>query len=311
MSESLGRRIDEHRAPRMELALGPLLFHWPEAVARDFYARIADESEFDRVYLGEIVCSKRWPLADAWLPAVAGRLERGGKQIVWSSPALASSVRERRVSAALAGRDGLVEINEVTALAERAGAPFVAGPLLNIYNELAVEEFVRRGCVRLCANIELSVDAIAALHRAAPALELELFAFGRLPLAISARCYHARRHGLHKDGCLFACGRDNDGMEARTLEGAPFLAVNGVQTLSYTYQCIDVPRATLADAGIGALRLSPHSGDMVGLANAFRAYERGALEISALRAAAQRVAAPAVLSSGYLHGQAGMIAAVL
>jgi collagenase-like PrtC family protease len=291
---------------RMELTLGPLLFHWPEDVARDFYARIADESEFDRVYLGEIVCSKRWPFTDKWLPEVAERLRRGGKAVVWSTPALPSATRERRVALALARRDDLVEINETTALAVRNGAPFVAGPLLNIYNEDAAAEMIRLGCTRLCANVELSLESIAALHRAHPELEIELFAFGRLPLAISARCYHARRHGLHKDGCLFLCGRDADGMDASTFEGQPFLAVNGVQTLSHAYQCLDVDRTVVAAAGIGALRLSPHSGDMIALARAFRGYERGAIDLDALRAAAKAAANGAALASGYLRGGAGV-----
>ena len=293
----------------MEITLGPLLFHWPEPVARDFYARVADESEFDRVYLGEIVCSKRWPFTDEWLAPVAERLSRGGKAVVWSSPAMPSTPRERRVCDALAARAGLVEINDVAAFTARAGRPFVAGPLLNIYNELAAARLASRGCVRLCANVELSLDAIGAIHRACPELELELFAFGRTPLAISARCYHARRHGLHKDGCKFLCAQDPDGMAASTFEGQPFLAVNGVQTLSHAYQCLDASREAVADAGVGALRLSPHSGDMIALARAFRAYEREKIGPDDLRHAAREVAGAASLASGYLRGEAGVAAA--
>src|SRR5690606_35782502 len=101
--------------------------------------------------------------------------------------------------------------------------------------------------------------------------EIELFAFGRLPLALSGRCYHARHHGLHKDSCRFVCDRDPDGMEVRTLDGDGFLAVNGIQTLSHAVQVCDAAPDELAAAGVKALRLSPHSCDMVAVACAFRA----------------------------------------
>ena len=57
----------------MELALGPLLFNWPVSRVERFYAEIADESPFDRVYLGEVVCSKRLPFLE---PALARSAER-------------------------------------------------------------------------------------------------------------------------------------------------------------------------------------------------------------------------------------------
>lgn len=290
----------------LEIAIGPLLFHWPEAMAADFYARIAEETDVDRVYLGEIVCSKRLPFIGPALRRAAERLERAGKQVVWSGLALPGTGRERRIAGAHAKDERLVEINDLTSLAGRpSGAPFVAGPLLNIYNERAAEVLIAKGCVRLCANVELSLAAAAAISRNCPALELEIFAFGRIPLAMSARCYHARRHGLHKDGCLFLCGGDPDGMEASTVEGQPFLVVNGVQTMSYGYQCIDAPRDSLLEAGVTALRLSPHTGDMVSLANAYRGFANGSIERAELRRAAAVVAGKADLINGYVHGRAG------
>ncbi len=40
----------------------------------------------------------------------------------------------------------------------------------------------------------------------------EVFAFGRMPLAFSARCFTARHHRLKKDECDFRCRDDADGM---------------------------------------------------------------------------------------------------
>ena len=101
-------------------------------------------------------------------------------------------------------------------------------------------------------------------------VELEVQVFGRLPLAVSARCYHARARNLHKDGCRYVCGEDPDGMELETLDGNPFLAVNGTQTLSYTYCNLVRELEELRAMGIGRFRLSPHDVDMVAVARIFR-----------------------------------------
>ena len=47
----------------------------------------------------------------------------------------------------------------------------------------------------------------------------EAWAFGRLPLAFSARCFTARHHHLNKDDCGFRCLEDPDGL---------LLAIGGV-----------------------------------------------------------------------------------
>ncbi len=47
----------------------------------------------------------------------------------------------------------------------------------------------------------------------------EVFAFGRMPLAFSARCFTARHHRLKKDECDFRCRDDADGLLLATSEG--------------------------------------------------------------------------------------------
>lgn len=291
--------------PAIGLTLGPLLFHWSAERIVDFYARVADEAPVERVYLGEVVCGKRSPLVSHALAEAAERLTAAGKEVVWSGLGLPATVRDRRAIAALAGTSDLVEVNDISGLLDRA-APFVAGPLLNVYNEAAAKELADRGCVRLCANVELSLEAVGAIARACPGLEIEIFAFGRLPLALSGRCYHARRHGLHKDACQFVCERDPDGLRLSTLEGRGFLAVNGVQTLSDGVQLADMAPRALAGAGVTALRLSPHTSDMVAVAGAYRAFLDGRLEAEALRARVEAAGPPGPLINGYLRGAPGM-----
>ncbi|MDP2010256.1 MAG: U32 family peptidase [Phenylobacterium sp.] len=291
----------------IEIVLGPLLFNWSPQRIADFYAAVAEESDLDRVYLGEVVCGKREPFISGPLAEAAERLTRAGKTVVWSTQSLPTTPRDRRGVAQLAGGEGLVEINDISALAHRPpSAAFVAGPLLNIYNEAAARELMARGCVRLCPNVELSLPAIGRLAQACPGLEIELFAYGRLPLALSGRCYHARVRGLHKDSCQLVCDRDPDGLAVRTLEGQDFLAVNGVQTLSHGTQVADLPIAELRAAGVGALRLSPHTGDMLKVIAAFRGFSQGRLSPQDLAARIREAGPPGPLVNGYLHGRAGV-----
>ncbi|RSB41327.1 U32 family peptidase [Brevundimonas sp. 357] len=289
----------------MEIALGPVFYHWSSERLAAFYESIAAEPAIDRVYLGEVVCGKRSPLTEHALAAAAERLIEAGKTVVWSGLALPATVRDRKAIAALSQVPDLIEVNDVSALLVREG-PFVAGPLLNVYNEGAVEELARLGCVRLCPNVELSLEAIGEIAARRPGMEIELFAFGRLPLALSGRCYHARSHSLHKDACQFVCDQDPDGMTLRTLEGEPFLAVNGVQTQSYGIQMPDFSVTELRAAGVNALRLSPHTGDMAAVARAFRAYADNSLTARELAENVRAVVSSTPFVGGYLHGQAGV-----
>ena len=290
----------------MELAIGPLLFNWDSSRVETFYARVADETPVDTVYLGEVVCGKRQPLLQNALARAAGRLEDAGKTVIWSTLALPATPRERRLATDLAADpDHLIEAGDMSAVWSRAPAPFVAGPLLNVYSAPAAAELMRLGCVRLCTNVELPLSSIAEIARACPELTLELFAFGRLPLALSSRCIQARMEGLHRDACRYVCDRHPDGMDVATVEDQAFLAINGLQTLSHGCQLVDRPIEALKAAGISALRLSPQTLDIVALAVDFRAYADGHIPADELAARVRALGPPGPLVSGYLHGAAG------
>ena len=287
------------------LTLGPLLFNWPAERYRDFYYRMADEAPVDRVCLGEVVCSKRTPFIQDSLASVIERLERGGKQVVLSTLALPTLNREMKYAASLASSGHTVEINDVSQIPVVRGRPFHVGPLLNVYNEATVEYLATLGACAIALPPELSKASIIAIAGASRRVAIEVWAFGRVPLAISARCYHARAHNLTKDSCQFVCERDPDGLTVETLDAQGFLAINGVQTLSYTYCNLIHDTVGLAQSGVASFRLSPHSCDMIVVAKTFRAVLRG--ELSADEAAHQlselRIGAP--FSNGFVHGTAG------
>jgi len=255
---------------KAKLTLGPVLFNWPVEKWRDFYFRMADEAALDCVQLGEVVCSKRLPFFEPVLADVIERLQSAGKEVVLSTLALIMSKREMDIVRDLTAMDDfLVEANDVSTAALLAGKPHTIGPFINIYNEGTLAFFAKKGATRVCLPVELSAHTLAVLAKD-KAAELEVLAFGRLPLAVSARCYHARAHDLHKDNCQYVCAEDPDGMDLDTLDGEPFLAVNGTQTLSYTCNNLIEELGRMRKMGINRFRLSPQDIDMVGVARAFR-----------------------------------------
>ncbi|TPK55841.1 U32 family peptidase [Mesorhizobium sp. B2-4-19] len=290
---------------RIALTLGPVFFHWSPDRLLDFYRRIADEAPVDRVHVGEVVCGKRMPFSDPAWPEIIERLERAGKEVVLSTLAAPATVRERRSIEDLCTDERLVEINDVTALPSRSGKPFVTGPFLNVYNEASAQFLIQRGARTICPPVELSLAAIGDLARSCPEAEFEIFAFGRLPLALSGRCYHARIHGLHKDSCQFTCEKDPDGLAVDTLDDQPFLAINGVQTLSNQVQAFCPAPADLISRGVRRIRLSPHTSDMVEVAKTYRAladgseYPKDALFILSC------LDLPGTLVDGYFHAKPG------
>lgn len=296
-------------APRREaakLTLGPLLFNWPVADIRDFYFRIADEAPVDIVYLGEVVCSKRLALFEPCLQEIVERLEHAGKEFVHSTLALIMSEQEADAVRAIAEQPGvIVEANDISCAAMLADRPHVIGPFVNVYNEGTLDYLVRNGAVRVALPAELPARALAVLAKAAAGVDLEVQVFGRLPLAISARCYHARSRGLHRDGCRYVCAEDPDGMDLDTLDGEPFLAVNGTQTLSYRVCNLIRELDQLRRMGVTGFRLWPQAVDMVAVARVFRDVLDGRREAEWGDARLTELVDVAPFSNGFYHGREG------
>ena len=293
-------------SPAMELSLGPLLYHWPAGDRRDFYFRIADEALIDVVYLGEVTCAKRAPFFAPYEEAVRARLERAGKQVIRSTLALVMDARDmEEVEHAVEDAGGLVEANDITCAALLEGTPHAIGPFVNVYNEDTLAFLAGRGAVRVTLAAELPARTLAKLADTDRSVIVEVQAFGRLPLAISARCYHARANGLHKDGCRYVCANDPDGLEVETIEGAAIFAVNGTQTLSHGVCNLIGELAALRAMGVGCLRIWPQSCDMVAVAAAFRDVLDGREDAGAAEARLSTLVPWAHFTNGYYRGREG------
>lgn len=293
--------------PEMDLTVGPNQFFWEAAAVRAFYEALAG-APVARVVLGEVVCSKRLPYWQDEIPVAVDALMAAGKEVALTTLALVTLKRERRRTADLAEIGLPVEVNDLTALRFLpAGQAFWVGPLINVYNEGTLRWLAARGARRVCLPPELPIASIATLARVAGDLgvAVEVWGHGRLPLAISGRCYHARLHDRAKDNCQFVCGIDPDGRDVETLDGQPFLAVNGVQTLSQSTASMALQVEALRGVGVSALRLSPQSGDFAGICADYAARIAGRLSGHALAARLAAQVPGGRLSDGFPGGPAG------
>ena len=292
----------------LKLSLGAIQYYWPKQTVFAWYDRIAD-TDADIIYLGETVCARRHELRLAdWL-AIADNLAASGKEVLLASQTLLESESDLKRLRKIAKQARYpIEANDMGAvkLARDHGHPFVAGSSLNLYNEHTLALVRRLGAYRWQPPAELSRDKLATLLAAsADPGETELFAWGKIPLAYSSRCFTARHYNLNKDNCQFRCLEHPHGMSMDTREKTPFLTINGIQTMSHGSQCLLAHHADIAALGVGILRLSPqleHMAEIISL-------HRQTLDGSIAAADALRELAPLALGAlvdGYWHGNPGI-----
>jgi len=299
--------VEKNNLKKSDITLGPLLFHWDEDKARDFYFKIADEAPIDKVYIGEVVCSKRAPFHAKYIPEAVERLQSAGKEVILSTLQLVMNNRELNEIRDTAGfaDDMMIEANDLSAVNLLAGKPHSIGTFVNIYNIGTLKVFEQMGAKNICLPGELPSTSIKTLAGAASTSNVEVYVFGRLPLAISARCYHARAHNLHKDNCQYVCGLDSDGMNVNTISGQPFLAANGLQTMSQTCCELSGEIEELQSFGVSGFRLSPHDVDMVQVSNIYRDIADSKIEKSEARSKLEEEVDFADFSNGFYHGTVG------
>jgi collagenase-like PrtC family protease len=290
----------------MKLALGPLLYYWSREDSLAFYDEAA-AWPVDTVYLGETVCSRRHLLRlQDWFD-LAAKLSAAGKEVVLSSQTLIESESDLKALRKTVGNGTWwVEANDFGAvrLCTEAGVPFVAGSTLNIYNPDTLALLAEAGGRRWVPPVEMPKAMLAAMP-VPDGMETELFAYGRLPLAYSARCFTARHYNLQKDDCQFKCLEHPDGLAMRTREGEDFLTLNGIQTQSGKVHSLAHRLGELAGMKIDRLRLSPQSRYMGRVVEVFRALVDGEITPQEAPDRLEKYM-PGQPCDGYWLGQAGL-----
>jgi collagenase-like PrtC family protease len=291
---------------RPRLTLGPILYHWPRELVLDFYAEML-ETPVDVIYLGETICSKRRLLRpeDYW--ELAERVAAAGKEPVIPTLALIESDGELKTLQRLCADERfLIEANDLAGLDYLEGRPFVTGHSINLYNQRTLAFLAQRGLKRWVLPVELGRETTTALIKTRPSgVECELFAYGRLPLAYSARCFTAYNRNLSKDDCQFCCGEYPDGLLVSTQEGVPFLALNGIQTQSATTHNLLSALDEITQLGVELLRISPQSNRTADIVKVFADALTGDLDLDQ-GMARLREWCPSGLSDGYWSGRAGI-----
>ena len=253
-----------------------------------------------------MVCGKRRELQfDDWLN-IAQRLQGKGKKVVLSTQGLIEAGSElSRVRRICDNGDFLVEANDMSAvqfLSEKK-LPFVTGPSVNLYSAQSLKVLHKLGLQRWVMPVELSFDHYRAISDefdtlGMDALETEIFSYGYLPLAYSARCFSARTKGVVKDQCEFTCLKTPAGIPLATQEGDVLFTLNGIQTLSGRCHNILDQWAVMKESGVDGMRLSAHSFDIFSVAADLADSVSGRQNLSVTKESDE--------CNGYWSGQSGI-----
>ncbi|KAB8306762.1 U32 family peptidase [Erwinia endophytica] len=266
----------------MKYSLGPVLWYWPKETLQEFYQAAAN-SPADIIYLGEAVCSKRRATKVADWIVMGKDLANAGKQVVLSTLALVQSPSElTELKRYVDNGEFLIEANDMGTvnMAAEAGLPFIAGHALNCYNAVTLKILLKMGMVRWCMPVELSRDWLSHLLTQCDELkirghfEVEVFGYGHLPLALSARCFSARAENRGKDDCRTCCIDYPQGRSLRSQEDQHVFVLNGIQTMSG--YCYNLGNDLMSMTGlVDIVRFSPQGTETLSLIDAFRNNEMG------------------------------------
>ncbi len=160
-------------------------------------------------------------------------------------------------------------------------------------------QLAKVGLKRWVMPVELGYDALAAIqsekHRF-PDVETEVFVFGHMPLAFSARCFTARQFDFPKDACQLKCLDFESGIPLSSQDGTLLFTINGIQTLSGLPVNYLSYLQDMKDLGVDVIRISPVAEGTLACIDQFRQALDGELLASTTSEHAV----------GYWRGAAGM-----
>lgn len=236
---------------------------------------------------------------------IAKELAEAGKQVVLSTMALLEAPSEVNVMKRyIDNGDFAIEANDVSAiqLAHEAKIPFVVGTAVNTYNAHTLKLFAKLGMIRWCMPVELSRDWLLNTLEQCDELgireqfEVEVFSYGYLPLAYSARCFTARAEDKAKDDCETCCIKYPTGIQVSSQEGQEVFNLNGIQTQSG--YCYNLGNDLQSMKGfVDVVRLSPLGTETLTTLSNFKANEDNQ----------NRIITDSKQCNGYWHQLAGLV----
>lgn len=239
----------------MRISMGPAPLNWGREKLFEFY-ETALESGIEDIYLGEVTCPERANKFKDLLLSLARMIKAGGRKLYISSYALVTKSEDLEdIKELLEIADGL-EVNSFAYLDNGYRNDLIAGPFLNIYNSPSLEFLSKIGFQRVVLPYELGLDSIKDIA-SQTSLEVEVFASGRVPLAISRNCYTLRAEGGDESECRMLCLQHPEGLTLETLDGTRLFRVNGKEILSDEIHSSRDKLEELEKAGVSVARMMP------------------------------------------------------
>jgi len=269
----------------MKISLGPIQFFWSAEKIKAFYQSV-ETAPVDIVYLGETVCSKRRELRLADWQEIGRSLEAAGKEVVYSTLALVEAESELKMMDRICREsEGLVEANDYAGVQMRAEKQlgYVTGPAINLYNAESIKRLAKTGLKRWVMPVELGREALEGILEHKPefmGVETEVFVFGHMPLAFSARCFTARNFDLPKDDCQLKCLDFPEGMALSSKEDELLFTVNGIQTMSGVPVNYLSFVEEMTHMGVDIIRVSPIAEGTLDVVDQFKKALKGELVAS-------------------------------
>ncbi len=293
----------------MKLSLGPLLYFWSFDDIQAFYQSML-EQPVDIIYLGETVCSKRRSLNfEQWMELARNLKQQApDTEIVLSTLSLIEAESELKTLRRYCNNGEFsVEANDMAAvhLLSEQHVPFSTGPTINIYNTRTLSLLHGQGLRRWVMPVELSRNTLKEILQELKAsdladkLETEIFSYGHMPLALSARCFTARAHNLPKDQCDLKCLEYPDGLQVKSQEEQSLFTLNGIQTMSGQRNDLLDALPEMQSMGVDIVRLSPQAMQMPEVIQAYHNALKGKEGITAGYARDENC-------NGYWYGEPGM-----
>ena len=234
-------------------------------------------------------------------------LADAGKEVVLATQVLLESgVEMKTMRKVVDNTHYAVEANDMGAVRYLDGRAFIAGPYLKVYSKPTIDVLAQAGATRWVMPLEMGRHGLQQLQQDRPAgMQTEVFAYGRMPLAFSARCFTARNRNLPKDNCQYVCMEHPDGLLMQTRESQDFLTINGIQTQSAQVYTLVHELVELRQLGVDVIRLSPQSQHMEEVVRGFKAVLDEAETPMEVHARLQ-LRMPAGPCNGYWYGRAGL-----